>query len=55
MRKKSPARMLATESPDWDAPKPQFSIKTNNKSEKSGNQSQINHENWLLFMSLHYS
>ena len=31
---KNPAGMLVTESPDWDAPKPQFSMKTNKKNKK---------------------
>ena len=44
--------MLVTESPDWDAPKPTFSMKANNKLENSGNQGQINHRNWSLFLSL---
>ena len=30
--KKETAGMLVTESADWDAPKPTFSMKTNNKS-----------------------
>ena len=35
-----------------DAPKPPFPIKTNKKSKKSGNQPQINHRNYPLFLSL---
>ena len=50
--KEHQAGMLVTESPDWDAPKPSFSIKTNKQLEKSGNQGQINHRNWSLFLSL---
>ena len=45
--------MLVTESQRGDAPKPPFSIKTNKELEKSGNQGQINHRNWSLFLSLH--
>ena len=35
-----------------DAPKPPFPIKTIKKSKKSGNQPQINHRNYPLFLSL---
>ena len=41
-QKKPPAGKLATEVRIGDAPKPAFSIKSINKSKKSGNQSQIN-------------
>ena len=45
--KKPPAGMLVTESPDWDAPKPQFPIQTNTQSwKKTGNQGQINHHHF---------
>ena len=40
---KKTAGMLATEVRSGDAPKPQFSMKTYKKCEKSGNQPQINH------------
>ena len=49
---KKTAGMLVTESQSGGAPKPTFSIKTNNKLENSGNQGQINHRNWSLFLSL---
>ena len=42
--------MLVTESQSGDAPKPQFSMKTNQNYEKSGNQDQINHRNWSLLL-----
>ena len=35
-----------------DAPKPPFPIKTSKKSKNSGNQPQINHRNYPLFLSL---
>ena len=47
------AGKLATEVRTGDAPKPIFSMKTNKTFESSGNQDQINHRNWSLFLSLH--
>ena len=44
--------MLVTESQSGDAPKPNFSMKTDETSEKSRNQGQINHRNLSLFLSL---
>ena len=49
------AGMLATEVRSGDALKPKFSVKTDDKSNKSGNQPQINHRNLSLFLSLHGS
>ena len=46
------AGMLATEVRSGDAPKPPFSMKTDAKSKKSGNQPQINHRKFSLFLSL---
>ena len=48
-KQKPPAGMLVTESQSGDAPKLPFPMKTN---EKSQNQSQINHRNESLFLSL---
>ena len=53
--KQKTAGMLVTESPDWDAPKPLFSIKTNKQSEKSGNQGQINHRNLSRLLNLYFA
>ena len=46
------AGKLATEVRSGDAPKPSFSINTDDKLKKSGNQPQINHRNLSLFLSL---
>ena len=52
-KKKPPAGMLATEVRAGDAPKSSFSMKTYQKSKKSGNQPPVNHRNFSLFLSLH--
>ena len=44
--------MLATEVRTGDAPKPPFSIKTDEKSKESGHQPPVNHRNFSLFLSL---
>ena len=49
---KKTAGMLVTESQSGDAPKPKCSMKINTKSKKNGNQGQVNHRNWSLFLSL---
>ena len=53
-KRKKAAGMLATEVRTGDAPKPPFPMKTQKKKKKkqNGNQSQINHINVLLFLSL---
>ena len=50
--KKKTVGMLVKESQSGDAPKRQFSMKTNKRLYKSGNQPQINHRNWSLLLSL---
>ena len=52
-KKQKAAGMLVTGVRSGDAPKPQFSMKTNKQIEKAGNQGQVNHRNWFLFLSLH--
>ena len=47
-----PAGMLVTEPQSGDAPKPSFPMETNTKYKKIGNQPQINHRNFSLFLSL---
>ena len=51
-KKKTLPGCLQTVVRSGDAPKPPFPIKTNKKSKKSGNQPQINHRNYPLFLSL---
>ena len=51
-KKKKTAGKLATEVRAGDAPKPKFSMETDEKSKKSGNQPPVNHTNFALFLSL---
>ena len=49
---KPPAGKLATEVRSGDAQKQQFSMKTDDKLKKSGNQPPVNHRSFSLFLSL---